>query len=81
MAIYGPAPGLKGSTFELWVLLNRCVFNSRVRSSPLLGTTTGRTVATATAGRKTATQEEQQQQEKENQRVDRDSSVISAPDS
>ena len=26
MAIYGPAPGLKGRTFELWVL-NKWVFN------------------------------------------------------
>ena len=35
-AIYGPAPGLKGRTFELRVF-NRCVFNFCVRSTPLWG--------------------------------------------
>ena len=34
MAIYGPAPGLHGRTFEVWVH-NRWVFNFCVRSTPL----------------------------------------------
>ena len=34
MAIYGPAPGLKGRTFELWVL-NEWVFNFCICSTPL----------------------------------------------
>ena len=31
VAIYGPAPGVKGTTFDLWVL-NRWVFNFCIRS-------------------------------------------------
>ena len=34
MAIYGPTPGLKGRTFELWVL-NTWVFNFCICSTPL----------------------------------------------
>ena len=34
MAIYGPDPGFKGGTFELWVL-NRWDLNFSVGSSPL----------------------------------------------
>ena len=36
MAVYGPVPGLKWRTSELWVL-NRWVFNFCVRSTPLRG--------------------------------------------
>ena len=35
MAIYGPAPGSKGRSFELWVLHNRRDLNFCIRSSPL----------------------------------------------
>ena len=41
MAIYRPAPGLKGRLFELWVL-NRWLFNFCVRSTPLRGLEEGR---------------------------------------
>ena len=38
MATYGPAPGLNGRTFQLWVL-NGWVVNFCVRSTPLRGIT------------------------------------------
>ena len=36
MPVYGPVPGFKGRTFEIWVL-NRQVFNFCVRCTPLRG--------------------------------------------
>ena len=49
MAVYGPVPGLKWRTSELWVL-NRWVFNFCVRSTPLRGGAARKQVVNTTVG-------------------------------